>query len=425
LFRPASKADAKRRLGYEGKFVILADARNHRRKMISRALDIISRLDFPTGKLVFHLHTNREPQEDRESYQYDVQTDIELLKLESITRLSERDFAPPVIARLYQAADVHLLTSFGEGFGLPTLQAASTGVVPIAPANSASTELVGRHGFAISCDSSSIDEFGLVRHFIDREKAVSVLHQLSDDPGLLHARSTAARRFAIAYDWDRVVHRWDSLFRQFEKLGLRAPNTALAGSSESPFNQPGHLEGARRRPTGHSQSILPLPRIGVPTRVRPPNPSTTAPIVLAEASCVAQLQQLERLFPRLRIEAVALSSLPAAAQLAALAERADLVVDPREWPENPLDLICALRGVSFLGKSRFWLPVPSRSLLLQARFLLTDYAAAERRILVARQRALSTRVDRMHLFPEGSLGSFIEPASGAPSALREGFGESQ
>src|SRR6266536_5601351 len=69
------------------------------------------------------------------------------------------------LAAIYQAADVHLLTSWGEGFGLPTLQAASAGVVPIAVDYTASRELVGRHGFAVSAESSVLDEFGLVRAF--------------------------------------------------------------------------------------------------------------------------------------------------------------------------------------------------------------------------------------------------------------------
>ena len=101
--------------------------------------------------------------------------------------------------------------SFGEGFGLPTLQAASAGVVPVVPANSASTELVGNHGFAIPCDSIVRDEFGILRPFIDRQQATSALQELFRNPAMRRARSERARAFALEYSWDKIAASWHSL----------------------------------------------------------------------------------------------------------------------------------------------------------------------------------------------------------------------
>ncbi len=415
LFRPAGKAEAKYRLGYEGKFVILADARNHRRKMLPRTLDIISRLEIPIKSLVFHLHTNREPQEDSESYQYDLQADIDLLKLGPVIRLSERELAPAGLAALYQAADVHLLTSFGEGFGLPTLQAASAGVVPIAPANSASAELTGRHGFAIGCDSSSIDEFGMVRYFIDRGQAAAVLQELYSNAALLRARSVAARAFAIAYDWELVAQRWDALFRRCEQDVYTSRQHLVAGPRASRLDANGNLAGSRHRPTGHSQSVLPVPRIGLPTRLRPPDLRSSDPLIWAEGSCTAQLRGLKLLFPRLRIEELTFSSSITCTRLAELVAAADLVVGTGEWLEKPLDLVCALGGVSFLGKSQLWPPVRLKNLVLQARLLLTDYAAAEQRLLIARERALKVTVEEWLAIPESMRDRFLPEQAERPA----------
>src|SRR5205823_2183921 len=145
----------------------------------------------------------------------------------------ERELSIEDLAALYSAADVHLLTSFGEGFGLPTLQAASCGVVPVAPANSASSELVGGHGFAISCDSSSTDEFGLVRHFIDRQEAAGALQELYENPDLLAARAAAARCFALAYDWDTIARRWDGLFCRRGRASRGTCQSSLGGAAHN------------------------------------------------------------------------------------------------------------------------------------------------------------------------------------------------
>lgn len=403
LFRPPhNKEDSKRRFGYEGRFVVLSDVRNHRRKLIPRALDIIRRLQVPGSRLVYHLHTAAEAQEDAESYRYDVRADIELLGLSFATGVQQSADVAALsmcdLARLYSAADVHLLTSFGEGFGLPTLQAASSGVVPIAAANSASTELVGSHGFAVPCDSWTTDEFGIVRKFIDRRQAASVLQVLYDDPELLNARSAAARRFALSFSWDNAVAQWDTLLRGDEQkrprrrlsdYGKRAQSSGSSSAYFLPPSGPGSSKALTPRPTGHDPSILPIPRISVPTRLELRQDDTFAaanPIILAEASCARQLRTLERLFPGSIVIAVARPNLPTHQDLQKFIARFTLVVDPHGRLPR-LDRVCALRGVNFLGKSPLWPPVASRTLLRRARLLLTDYALSEHRASVAKQRA--------------------------------------
>jgi hypothetical protein len=399
LFRPPlDKEDAKRRLGYNGKFVILSDARNHRRKQIPRALDIVRNLDIPKSKLVFHLHTNSDAEEDVESYRYNLRADIDLLGLEFVKGL--RDGTPPStlniieLAALYAAADVYLLASFGEGFGLPTLQAASSGVVPIVPANSASTELVGSHGFAISCDSSSGDEFGIPRYFINRQQATLAVQQLYLNPDLLRARSMAGRSFALSFSWDHAVRSFDALVRFHTGMKDRDPaNHAkgrLANGAILVPDEPKSLNEGTTRQTGHDVSILPIPLIGIPTRLeirRQPQLAATPPLILVEQSCIDRLRALERIFPGIIIHNVGISGRLAAKELRALIDGATLVVDPKRKIHAQLDYICALRGVNFLGKSNLWPSAKGQSLTMQARCLLTDYAFSDARLSTAARLA--------------------------------------
>jgi glycosyltransferase involved in cell wall biosynthesis len=391
LFRPpSSKRAAKQRFGYDGKFVILSDVRNHRRKLIPRALDVIQTLKIPRDRVIFHLHTLATPQEDADSYRYDVQADVELLELGVVRGVRDgvgvSDVSMFDLADLYAAADVHLLTSFGEGFGLPTLQAASAGVVPIVPANSASRELVGNHGFAVRCDSWTTDEFGLLRGFIDRQQAASLLERLYADSDLLRARSLAARRFALNFTWDRVATQWNECLREGAAFRRRsAPNVTSVAGGEARCIVPSP-QSSSLRPSGHEASVLPMPRIGLPTRlqVTSRHARTSTPIVLAETSCVGALLVLERLFPGTCVLD------PACADSGQwiperLIKVAALVVDPHGRLAG-IDEICAVRGASFLGTSRIWPKVPGGSLLAQARLLLTDFPLAEQRMAIARER---------------------------------------
>jgi len=221
LYRPPTDKDAaKRAMGYEGKFVILSDARNQPRKLIPRALDIFRR--FADGKrdVLLHLHCDPDdPAARSPEYHYDLRADIAFLGLTDTVRLTRGmsiggGLPLDRLAAIYQAADAHLLASWGEGFGLPTLQAASTGLVPIASDYTASRELVLGHGEPVRVGHFLADQFGLRRALIDVNDGVERLERLYRDRDLLAAKSEAARRFAEAYDWRRVVPQWDELLRR-------------------------------------------------------------------------------------------------------------------------------------------------------------------------------------------------------------------
>ena len=396
LFRPPqSKEDAKRCFGYEGKFVVFSDVRNHRRKLIPRTLDIIRQLKIPRDRLVFHLHTAESGQEDAESYRYNLRADMELLGLSFVTGV--HGYADPVglsmadMASLYAAADVHILTSFGEGFGLPTLQAASSGVAADRPRK------FREHGTGWRPrvrDSLRLVGEGRVwprPKVYNRRQAASVLQALFDDPDLLNTRSAAARTFALNFSWDIAVARWDAVLRAGGSSSVQARGVS-SSSSLLPRRRLGCPKALALRPTGHDPSVLPIPRIAIPTRLRLQRKGASAgrdPIILAEASCVRRLSPLERLFPGTVVVELAHSSWRRSKDLQKLAAEATLVVDPKNRFPG-LDRVCALLGINFLGDSPIWPSVESKALLGQARLLLTDHALSGQRASIAERRARDT-----------------------------------
>ena len=130
---PVDREIAKRVIGAEGKFVVLADCRNQPRKMLPRLLDIFARFAHGKDDVLLHLHT--DPDDDHAGtlgYSYDLRADLRHLGLTDKVRFTpgmvmRNGGGVPItdLARYYQAADVHVLASSGEGFGLPTLQAAA------------------------------------------------------------------------------------------------------------------------------------------------------------------------------------------------------------------------------------------------------------------------------------------------------------
>src|SRR6266849_9549493 len=192
---PANKRLAKQALGYEGKFVVLSDARNQLRKMLPRTLEIFRRFAADKEDVVLHLHCDPDDPYSRScEYVYHLRSDIAFLKLMDKVHLTKdmstfKGLPLEKLATVYQAADVHLLASLGEGFGLPTLQAAAAGVVPLAADYGSNQELVSDHGGAIRIRHFLSGEFGIRRGIIDIEDAVSKLEKLYQDRQLLACKA--------------------------------------------------------------------------------------------------------------------------------------------------------------------------------------------------------------------------------------------
>jgi glycosyltransferase involved in cell wall biosynthesis len=216
---PEDRDAAKRRLGLEGRFVVLSDSRNQPRKLLPRLLDVFAGFAATRPDAVLALHTDPDDEFARSpTYAYDVRADVEHLGLTGRVRFTpgfSMSSGLPLsrLAELYQAADVHLLASTGEGFGLPTLQAAAAGAVPLAGAYSASLELVEGHGEAIAIEAWAHTQFGIRRALLDVDDAIARLARLYDDREQLQERSRRSREFALAYGWESIVERWDALLR--------------------------------------------------------------------------------------------------------------------------------------------------------------------------------------------------------------------
>lgn len=212
---PDNKEDAKKKLNYDGRFVVLSDARNQPRKMLPRLLQAFGK--FAEGKqdVVLHLHTDADDPASEEAG-YDLRRIIRVLRLEDKVRFTNgfkfnRGISLESLRGIYQASDVHLLVSGGEGFGLPTLQASSTGLVPFGPDYSSNPELISGHGELLRVSGFVDGRYGIKWALIDTDYCAQQLQVYYDNTALCEGNGKAARKFAENYSWEAVVTAWNKL----------------------------------------------------------------------------------------------------------------------------------------------------------------------------------------------------------------------
>src|SRR5260370_22640073 len=432
---PVDKWLAKQAFGYEGKFVILSDARNQIRKMVPRTLEIFRRFAIEKDDVILHLHCDPDDPRARSlEYCYDLRSDIAFLNLIDKVHLTKDmsiSAGLPIerLVQIYQAADVHLLASLGEGFGMPTLQAAATGGVPLASDYTASQELVGQHGEAISIRHFLLDSLGLRGGLIDIEDAVSRLEKLYRDRQLLASKAQSAREFALSYDWEGIVSHWEALLER-EVTRRRTGQHSWTNVSGIPCDPPGEkglssLAVGERKDNGLMAELLEnaefeydisipvtLPLIRSKQRV-------TSCVYVASPRDVPIVLVLYRIFPGLNVcSTVSLafgSSLPEGAPLQVRVVQTNapeyrphlalstLALDIGGFdPRLPIE--AAKLGVPCIGlaqqREQAWL-WPDLSLeksdpLMAAelgRQMLTDQGVAADRCVAARQRLVSVSTE--------------------------------
>lgn len=301
---PWNREWAKSRVGYRGRFVILSDCRNQSRKMIPRLLDIFASFASDRPDVLLHLHTDlNDRSKESGIYSYDVMADLRRLGIDLKVRFTPKfnletgGIPLPKLAAYYRAADVHLLTSTGEGFGLPTLQAAAVGAVPMACAYSASLELTHGHGESIPVSEWIPTEIGIRRALIDVDEAVERLKMFYEDRALLRSRSTQSRRFAQSYSWNDILPQWDDLVR---RVGSRPHQAIQQRRTPEPENREAAFEAPTR--SGMPVKVMSFSRelrrteVSIPTT---PDGRRFGHLIIADTD-VPLFLDLRRLFPILR-----------------------------------------------------------------------------------------------------------------------------
>ncbi|MFA7101411.1 MAG: glycosyltransferase family 4 protein [Bacilli bacterium] len=134
----------------------------------------------------------------------------------------------PMLNRIYNVADVHVMTSMGEGFGLSPFESAACGVAQVVPNHSACKELW--EGKAPLID---IDHWEVLTGGINTEGGViSVEHLVSILDSLYRNRDKVREYGKLAYDyvqreeftWTYIANKFDGIVQEV----LEAGNASLS-----------------------------------------------------------------------------------------------------------------------------------------------------------------------------------------------------
>lgn len=132
----------------------------------------------------------------------------------------KRDVPAETVERMnliYNACDVGLNTSIGEGWGLVSFEHAATGAAQVVPRHSACEELwQGAAEFLEPVYTLTIERVLTEGKFVSPEGVASALERLYQNPEHLRAMSDAAYRNATQprYNWDRIAEQWEQLFQE-------------------------------------------------------------------------------------------------------------------------------------------------------------------------------------------------------------------
>lgn len=118
---------------------------------------------------------------------------------------------------LYNATDVGINTSSGEGWGLVSFEHAATGAPQIVPAHSACEELWSDVETILPIRlEAEHTGLAMMRKFVDPDDIALVLERLYADTSFRREQAHKAYETASrdSYHWDQIAQQWDRLFQQ-------------------------------------------------------------------------------------------------------------------------------------------------------------------------------------------------------------------
>jgi D-inositol-3-phosphate glycosyltransferase len=197
---------------FKDKFVVGVVARNQGRKMLDRTIKSFSIFckDKPNAVLYFH------------SDAFDPASVFDMNSLIRRYNLENRVFFSPMrffetfeakeMPKVYNVMDVFFLTTSGEGFGIPTVEAMSCGIPVVVTDYTTTQELVmenGQCGYAVKVKSEITGSWNVERAIMDDEDGAECLTKIYNNPELGKSFGKVGREKVLKYyTWEQNIKLW-------------------------------------------------------------------------------------------------------------------------------------------------------------------------------------------------------------------------
>jgi glycosyltransferase involved in cell wall biosynthesis len=239
VFYPLRKEEKlllKERWGLKNKFIVGSVFRNQGRKMADRTIKAFALFARNNPDAILFLHT--DPQDAAQVF--DLYQLILRYKIENRVLFSGmkffKGFTYAQMNEVYNLMDVFILTTSGEGFGIPIIEAMSCGVPVLATDYTTTRELVinNKAGLGIPLvgtedienpdvheneilDGTLTGSWNVERGICSVKKANEALQLLKHNPKMIDEMGNNGRLAVIRdYDWNRIGEDW---IKTIEDLG--------------------------------------------------------------------------------------------------------------------------------------------------------------------------------------------------------------
>ena len=212
------KSELRAKWGLQGKFVIGSVFRNQGRKMADRMIKSFSIFakDHPDAILFMH----SDPFDGAAAFdinqlivRYGIQNRCIFTGMNFF-----RGFTYKEMNEVYNVMDVFTLSTSGEGFGVPIIEAAACGIPSVITDYTTTKELItdnGKCGLGVPIKAEITGSWNVERGVMDEEKCAEAFTMMYDNPKMREEMGKiGVEKVKKHYSWDVIIPEWDRLVRR-------------------------------------------------------------------------------------------------------------------------------------------------------------------------------------------------------------------
>lgn len=200
-------------------FVALSVFRNQGRKMPSRLIKAWAKFVKDKDDAFLLLHSDpKDPARPMEinqlAYRLGVQNTIRWTGM-----TMTNPFTTEELNELYNIADIHVLSTTGEGFGVIFIEAMAAGTPNLAPDFTTPKELFGnKYGYLAEVNTTLTGSYNVERGIVDINSYVEKLNEVYNDRSTLKYKGKKSVNHVVEnYSWREILPKWHKLIKKIRE----------------------------------------------------------------------------------------------------------------------------------------------------------------------------------------------------------------